>query len=324
MHQLYQSRISGWALLVLVLAAAVTIVVAVVTSPAGPILGDYFSASWRTFSYWFTGLFSLIDFRYHLVSIVAVFLALAIGIVLGSTELQGAALSGLRATRNSLRSQLTAAQRRSGTPTRRKLGRPAFARQRIGLLGSGTCSRADRLVLVTEPGARAALSAVTPPPPRRGRDHHRDDRAAEQVQQHQQDHRGHPDQHRRNSSPPATASRSRRRVPADRGPAGGAQLIAAAVLRKPESQGAQNQRSQQNRRASGLSAASAQPCSTPTQQGGVTVTGSPTTGPASCRHRARHRPGGWQRRSRQPGARRDRPGIRRRGAVTVIAGAATP
>jgi uncharacterized membrane-anchored protein len=56
-HQLYQSRISGWALLVLVLAAAVAIVVAVVSSPAGPILGTYFSATWHTFSYWFTGLF---------------------------------------------------------------------------------------------------------------------------------------------------------------------------------------------------------------------------------------------------------------------------
>jgi uncharacterized membrane-anchored protein len=56
-HQLYQSRIYGWALLVLVLAAAVTIIVAVFSSPAGPILGDYFSATWRTVSYWFTGLF---------------------------------------------------------------------------------------------------------------------------------------------------------------------------------------------------------------------------------------------------------------------------
>jgi uncharacterized membrane-anchored protein len=56
-HQLYQSRISGWALLVLVLAAAVTIIVTVVSSPAGPILGNYFSATWHTFSYWFTGLF---------------------------------------------------------------------------------------------------------------------------------------------------------------------------------------------------------------------------------------------------------------------------
>ena len=38
----------------------------------------------------------MIDFRYHLVSIVAVFLALAIGIVLGSTELQGTTIDALR------------------------------------------------------------------------------------------------------------------------------------------------------------------------------------------------------------------------------------
>jgi len=56
-HQLYQSRISGWALIALVLAAAVTIVVAIAYSPAGPILGNYFGATWHTFSYWFTGLF---------------------------------------------------------------------------------------------------------------------------------------------------------------------------------------------------------------------------------------------------------------------------
>jgi len=56
-HQLYQSRISGWALLVLVLAAAFTISVAIAYSPAGPILGDYLSATWHTFAHWFTGLF---------------------------------------------------------------------------------------------------------------------------------------------------------------------------------------------------------------------------------------------------------------------------
>jgi uncharacterized membrane-anchored protein len=56
-HQLYQSRISGWALAALVVAAAVTIVVAIAYSPAGPILGDYLSATWHTFAYWFTGLF---------------------------------------------------------------------------------------------------------------------------------------------------------------------------------------------------------------------------------------------------------------------------
>ncbi|MBO0822114.1 MAG: hypothetical protein J2P26_14855, partial [Nocardiopsaceae bacterium] len=45
-HQLYHSRISAGALLILVLAAAVTLIVAVASSPAGPILGDYFSGTW--------------------------------------------------------------------------------------------------------------------------------------------------------------------------------------------------------------------------------------------------------------------------------------
>jgi hypothetical protein len=48
----------------------------------------------------------VIDFRYHLVSIVAVFLALAIGIVLGSTELQGPVYNLLNHTTSSLQSQL--------------------------------------------------------------------------------------------------------------------------------------------------------------------------------------------------------------------------
>jgi uncharacterized membrane-anchored protein len=56
-HQLYQSRISGWALLALVLAAVFTLVVAISFSPAGPILGNYFSVTWHTFAHWFTGLF---------------------------------------------------------------------------------------------------------------------------------------------------------------------------------------------------------------------------------------------------------------------------
>jgi uncharacterized membrane-anchored protein len=55
--QLYRSRISGWALLVLVLAACVTIVVALGFSPAGPILWRYVDAKWSEFVYWLTGLF---------------------------------------------------------------------------------------------------------------------------------------------------------------------------------------------------------------------------------------------------------------------------
>ncbi len=56
-HQLYQSRISGWALLILVLAAAFTISVAIAYSPIAPALGNYFSAIWHNVVYWFTGLF---------------------------------------------------------------------------------------------------------------------------------------------------------------------------------------------------------------------------------------------------------------------------
>ena len=56
-HQLYQSRISGWALVVLVIAAAATIVVAIAYSPTGPIFGNYLISTWHTFAYWFTGLF---------------------------------------------------------------------------------------------------------------------------------------------------------------------------------------------------------------------------------------------------------------------------
>jgi uncharacterized membrane-anchored protein len=47
-HQLYHSRISGWSLLLLVLAAAVTVLVAVLFSPADPILARYLDATWRS------------------------------------------------------------------------------------------------------------------------------------------------------------------------------------------------------------------------------------------------------------------------------------
>ncbi|MFN2523414.1 MAG: copper transporter, partial [Mycobacteriales bacterium] len=39
---------------------------------------------------------AIIDFRYHLVSIIAVFLALALGIVVGTTALNGGIVDTLR------------------------------------------------------------------------------------------------------------------------------------------------------------------------------------------------------------------------------------
>jgi uncharacterized membrane-anchored protein len=55
--QLYRSGVSGWTLLVLVLAACVTIAVAVRFSPAGPILLRFFASKWDEFVIKLTGLF---------------------------------------------------------------------------------------------------------------------------------------------------------------------------------------------------------------------------------------------------------------------------
>ncbi|CAN5413177.1 copper transporter [soil metagenome] len=47
----------------------------------------------------------MIDFRYHLVSLIAVFLAVALGIVIGTTQLNGRVLDGLEAQVNTLSAQ---------------------------------------------------------------------------------------------------------------------------------------------------------------------------------------------------------------------------
>ena len=44
----------------------------------------------------------MIDFRYHLVSLIAVFLAIALGIVIGTTQLNGKVLDDLRGQVSSL------------------------------------------------------------------------------------------------------------------------------------------------------------------------------------------------------------------------------
>jgi hypothetical protein len=102
----------------------------------------------------------VIDFRYHLVSIVAVFLALAIGIVLGSTALQGDTIDGLKAINNSLRSQLSAAtaERNSAEQQASQLGHAsdAFLETAEPTLLKDMLT-GDRIVLVTEPGAPSSV-----------------------------------------------------------------------------------------------------------------------------------------------------------------------
>lgn len=102
----------------------------------------------------------MIDFRYHLVSIVSIFLALAVGIVLGAGPLQGELgdtltkeVAGLRADKAQLNSQLAAAK--TGTE-----GRDAY----LSALAPATLAGrldARTVTLVTLPGVDSATVDAT-------------------------------------------------------------------------------------------------------------------------------------------------------------------
>ena len=214
-HQLYQSRISGWALAALVVAAAVTDrrgdrLLARRADPRQ--LPQRHLAHVRLLVH---GTVQVIDFRYHLVSIVAVFLALAIGIVLGSTELQGTHPGRCCARSNdSLKNQLNAAEaQRTGycaaggrerrVPARRPS--PSCSTARSPATG-GHRHRAGRAV---GGGGRrqAGRDAVR-------RHRHRHGRAAAEVQRPVRGHPGQPgrdqraarDERRRHAHPGAAAA----------------------------------------------------------------------------------------------------------------------
>jgi len=98
----------------------------------------------------------VIDFRYHLVSIVAVFLALAVGIVLGSTELRGAALSALDRTSNALSQKLNAADNENSALQQQVNGDRSFAQAAEPVLLAHLLD-GKRAVIVTAPGAPAGV-----------------------------------------------------------------------------------------------------------------------------------------------------------------------
>ena len=103
----------------------------------------------------------MIDFRYHLVSIVAVFLALAIGIVVGATALPPHVTAGLdRASRieereiNSARSKISNQQNQIN-------GDQSFAQAAAPLLLANLLA-GQKVVLVTTPGASGStINGIT-------------------------------------------------------------------------------------------------------------------------------------------------------------------
>ncbi len=103
----------------------------------------------------------MIDFRYHLVSIVAVFLALAVGIVLGSTELRGAAISALDQTSNALSGKLNAADNENSALQQQVNGDRSFAQAAEPVLLAHLLE-GKRVVVITAPGApNSVVSGIT-------------------------------------------------------------------------------------------------------------------------------------------------------------------
>ena len=158
--RLYRSRISTAALLVLVLAALVAIGAAVAVSAAGRV---YLAPAGRPVAQLrvLAGEPRLvIDFRYHLVSLIAVFLAVALGIVIGTTAAQPA--DPQRHPQGQV-STLAAGQADVEDRTR-QLGRAGGGRRAVR---RGRRPRAGRPA--RSPGAGCCSCSPPTPLPRRGR-----------------------------------------------------------------------------------------------------------------------------------------------------------
>jgi len=99
----------------------------------------------------------VIDFRYHLVSIIAVFLALAVGLAVGSTALTGTAEQALTAAQHRLSSQNKALTKQNGVLKDQVAGDQAFAQANSARLLAGLLAD-ERVVVIAAPGADSAVT----------------------------------------------------------------------------------------------------------------------------------------------------------------------
>lgn len=99
----------------------------------------------------------MIDFRYHLVSIIAVFLALAVGLAVGSTALTGTAEQALTAAQHRLTSQNKSLTKQNELWQRQVKGDQAFAAANSARLLAGLLTD-ERVVLIAAPGADSAVT----------------------------------------------------------------------------------------------------------------------------------------------------------------------
>lgn len=99
----------------------------------------------------------MIDFRYHLVSIIAVFLALAVGLVVGSTALSGKAVEALSAAQRAALANNHALSKDRNQLQQQVSADQAFAAASSARLLAGLLT-GERVVLVSAPGADGATA----------------------------------------------------------------------------------------------------------------------------------------------------------------------
>ena len=103
----------------------------------------------------------MIDFRYHLVSIIAVFLALAVGLAVGSTALSGKAVEALTAAQRAALQDNAALRQERQTLTDELNAEQAFAQAAAPRLLQGLMT-GEKVVIVTTPGYdTSVVSGVT-------------------------------------------------------------------------------------------------------------------------------------------------------------------
>ncbi len=100
----------------------------------------------------------MVDFRYHLVSIIAVFLALAIGIVIGTTALNGALLDNLKGSISALSTDKRGLES-TITGLRQQTSSDDQLAERIGAAAVAGRLTGQRVVLVDAPNASSGTSA---------------------------------------------------------------------------------------------------------------------------------------------------------------------
>jgi hypothetical protein len=99
----------------------------------------------------------VIDFRYHLVSIVSIFLALAIGIVLGTTALNGPVTKALTKTTGQLQNENESLRSSNSVLQQQLNGANSFAQSAAPELLAHQLD-GQRVVLVTAPGTSSQLA----------------------------------------------------------------------------------------------------------------------------------------------------------------------